>query len=338
MSSVVFFGNNKFSETSPDSEKDLQEVVKKNSKLLFGASTIYIDLKPRIETKAIGGSIPDGLLFDLKDIDSPEFYLVEVELEKHDFYRHIFPQITRFFAFFRNQKSQSALIEKTFSAIQSDKALEAEFKKFLKGREIFKFIKDTVEDSQNILLIIDEMKPELPEMVDTYTEWSKMVRIVVLKQYSYKDSTMLALTPGFEGIEVAEIAGERKGEDKVPYTEEYHLDGVNPRVKAAYEAIKAGMLQFKPTLRFNPQKYYISIVDKKNSSYITVRKKKLRITVMLPEATVRAAIKQHGVKTLSEGVRKFYGAGGQSCRVIVEDEANIGEVIQVLKMAVTRMK
>ena len=30
-------------------------------------------------------------MFDLKDPDNPEFYLVEVELAKHSFYNHIFP-------------------------------------------------------------------------------------------------------------------------------------------------------------------------------------------------------------------------------------------------------
>ncbi|GAI47967.1 unnamed protein product [marine sediment metagenome] len=40
------------------------------------------------------------------------------------------------------------MIEKTFPLIQSDKELENEFKQFLKGREIFKFVKDTIENSQ----------------------------------------------------------------------------------------------------------------------------------------------------------------------------------------------
>ncbi len=177
MSEVIFYNNEKYSEHSYSSEKEYEEVIRNNTKLLFGSSTIYIDLKTRIETISLGGSIPDGLLFDLKNIDSPEFYLVEIELAKHDFYRHIFPQVTKFFAFYRNSKAQNELIEKIFSLVQSDKALENEFKQFLKGKEIFKFIKDTIENSQNILIVIDEIKPELPEMTDTYTEWSKMFRI-----------------------------------------------------------------------------------------------------------------------------------------------------------------
>jgi hypothetical protein len=100
MSSVILYSTKKFTEFTYDNENDFEKLTKNNSKLLFGESTIYIDLKTRVDAKALGGSIPDGLLFDLKDVASPEFYLVEVELAKHDFYRHIFPQITKFFAFF----------------------------------------------------------------------------------------------------------------------------------------------------------------------------------------------------------------------------------------------
>jgi predicted transport protein len=337
MQAVVFHGGNRFTESSQASEKDFEELVRKNTKLLFGLSTIYIDLKTRIETISLGGSVPDGLLFDLKNIDSPEFYLVEIELAKHDFYRHIFPQITRFFAFYRNSKSQNELIEKVFALTQSDKELEKELKLFLKGKEIFKFIKDTIENSQNILLVIDEMKPELPEMIDTYTEWSKMVKTVVLKEYRCNDDKILSLTPDFESValgEISEVKTEEEATGKIPRTEEYHLDGVDPEVKDAYQIIKSRLLEFKPSLRFNPQKYYISIVDKKNFAYIYIRKKKLIITVMLPEDVVRNAVKHHKVDSESESVKKFYG--GECATVTVEDKSNLDEVIDVLKMLVIK--
>ena len=335
MTSAIFYSNNKFTEFTYTTEKDFEESIRNNTKLLFGVSTIYIDFKAKIDTQFLGGSIPDGLLFDLKDIDSPEFYLVEVELAKHDFYRHIFPQITRFFAFFRNPKGQNELIEKIFSVIQSDKELEGEFKQFLKGREIFKFIKDTIENSQNILLVIDEMKPELPEMVNTYTEWSKMVKILVLKEYRCIDDKILSLTPDFESVVLGEVPGPRPEEEvtgKIPHTEEYHLDGVDSKVKEIYQAIKSNMLEFKPSLRFNPQKYYISIVDRKNFAYIYIRKKKIRITLMLQESVVRGAVKNHKVESEPEGVRKFYG--GECATITIEDDSNLDEVIDVLKIPV----
>lgn len=334
MATVIFQNNNKYYEFNYTQEKDFEELIKNNTKLIFGSSTIYIDLKTRIDTISLGGSIPDGLLFDLKNIDNPEFYLVEVELAKHDFYRHIFPQVTKFFAFYRNSKAQNDLIEKIFSLTQSDKALETEFKQFLKGKEIFKFIKDTVENSQNILIIIDEMKPELPEMTDTYTEWSKMVRTVILKEYRHNSDAILSMTPEFESVALGEMVDDKEegGIGKIPKTEEYHLDGVESHVKDIYLNIKSQLLAFKPTLRFNPRKYYISIIDKKNFAFIYIRKKKINITVLLPESVIRNSIKHHKVESEVESVQKFYG--GECATIFVEDKSNLDEIIELLKMPI----
>jgi len=335
MSTVIFHNKSKLHEYAYTQEKDFEDVVRKNTKLIFGSSTIYIDLKTRIKTISLGGSVPDGLLFDLKNIDSPEFYLVEIELAKHDFYRHIFPQVTKFFAFYRNSKAQNELIEKVFSFTQLNKALEDEFKKFLKGKEIFKFIKDTIENSQNILIVIDEMKPELPEMTDTYREWSKMVRIVVLKEYRYDSGRILSLTPDFESVALGEISVVKEEEEvagKIPRTEEYHLEGVEPQVKEIYQTIKTSLLDFKPSLRFNPQKYYISIIDKKNFAYIYIRRRKINLTVVLLESVIRNSIKHHKVESESEGVQKFYG--GECATVVIEDKSHLDEVIDLLKMPI----
>ena len=88
---------------------------------------------------------------------------------------------------------------------------------------------------------------------------------------------------------MGEVTGEKVGEEagKVLRTEEYHLEGVDPIVKENYQTIKTSLLDFKPSLRFNPQKYYISIIDKKNFAFIYIRKKKQNITVVLPERVIR---------------------------------------------------
>ena len=182
------------------------------------------------------------------------------------------------------------------------------------------------------------MKPELPEMIDTYTEWSKMVKIQVLKEYRCMEDSILSLTPDFESIEVGELSTLKAGEDKtevgkgkVPYSEEYHLDGVDSKIKAIYQTIISQMMEFKSGLRVNPQKYYISIVAKRNFAYIRLRKMKVKIVIMLPEDIVRAKVKHHNVATLSEGVRRFYG--GDCCRVLIENDSNLDEVIETLKLA-----
>src|SRR3990167_10705056 len=172
----LFLSGKKFREYRYNKEDEFEYEVVSNSKLFFGHNSIYIDAKRKIQSKSFGGSIPDGFLFDLSDKDNPEFYLVENELSSHDFFNHIFPQITKFFAFYKNRQSQSDLVEKIFSIVNTDHNLKGEFKKYLGEREIFKFIKDTIDISQNILLIIDNDMSELPEIITTYADtWVKMV-------------------------------------------------------------------------------------------------------------------------------------------------------------------
>ena len=113
---MKLFSNNKiFHQFQFSLESDFEKEVVFNSKQFFGSNSIYIDAKRKIQTKNIGNSIPDGFLFDLSDKKNPEFYIVEVELAKHDFYSHIFPQITKFFGFYKNFKSQNELVEKIFN-------------------------------------------------------------------------------------------------------------------------------------------------------------------------------------------------------------------------------
>lgn len=335
MKSAIYFAGNKFSETKFTKESKFEDLIRNNYNLLFGEQTFIIDVKKRIDTKTFGGAIPDFLLFDLSDKRSPEFYLVEVELARHDFYSHIFPQITKFFAFFKNPDSQNDLINKIFTIINNDKEMRKLFKKAIGRREIFKFLKDTVEDSQNVLLLIDDEKPELPEIKETYPEtWEKIVQVLVIKEFRCGDDFILVSNPDFSTIGLIDsLAKVEKGKAAlIKYTESYHLDNVSDFVRKTYEKLKSELLEYEQRLKFNPQKYYISICDKRNFAYIKLRKKKLRVVVMKPEEEVERAISRNIINRLSEPVQKFYGR--PCCEVIIEKSGHLKELIDLLKSCV----
>lgn len=332
MRSAIYMNGNRFVESEFQYEKELEKIVQENSKVLFGEKTIFFDIKSKIDSKSLGGAIPDGFLFDFKDEENPEFYLVEVELKKHDFYKHMFPQITKFFAFFKNAKSRNNLIEKLFYFIRSSPELKSEFKKYLGRREVYKALKDTIENSQNILLIINDNKPELQEVFETYTDtWDKMVKVEILKQYTYNEKTIFTVNPDFEDIGFIEVPT-KEAEEK--YTERFHLEGVDGRIASTYEEIKGGMTKLDPAIKVNPQKYYISLRKNKNFAYIKPRKKKLHIVIMLPYETGSQLIKEHKLTQLSEGIQKFYG--GACFRVTLTDKANLDEALKALKEAYRR--
>ncbi|HNX82248.1 MAG TPA: hypothetical protein PKL77_08900 [Candidatus Omnitrophota bacterium] len=328
----IFQNKRKFVECSFSREDELEKTVIDNHKIFFGKNTIYIDAKKKIEAKALGGAIPDGFLFDFSDKDNPEFYIVEMELSSHDFYKHIFPQITKFFSFYKNPKSQDDLIEKIFTVVNSYKDLKKEFKKYLIEKEIYKFIKDVVENSQNILLLLDEDMPELPEIIETYSDtWGKMVKKLILKKFIYNNEVVYFLDPEFENIEYAYLEDSVKREirEESKYSEEYHLEDVTKEVKGAYSKIKCELHKLNKNLIFNPTKYYISIVHKRSIAYLVFRRKKIRLTVMLPEEVVRKRVKFHSVAHISDSVQRYWG--GPSCDLIIENSNNFNEIIQILK-------
>jgi hypothetical protein len=194
MQTALYFNNKRFTEKEFSKERELEDLMFQNSKSLFGQNSIIIEAKKKIENKTLGGTIPDAFLFDLNDPENPEFYLVEVELASHSFYNHIFPQITKFFAFYKNPVSQSELIEKLYSLVNADPGLKKQFKDLIGNKEIFKFIKDTLENSQNILLVLDNEKPELPEIINTYTDtWGKIVKLTLLKEYCNNGESIISL-------------------------------------------------------------------------------------------------------------------------------------------------
>lgn len=305
---VLFNENKKYYEFAYSKEEDIERDVIQNSQLFFGDKSIFIDAKRKIDSKFIGTTIPDGFLFDFSEPDNPEFYIVEVELSSHDFYKHIFPQITKFFAFFKNQQSQSELIDKLFSIINSDSNLKREFKKNIGEKEIYKSIKDIVENSQNILLVIDDEKDELPEIIDTYTDtWGKMVKLIILKKFYSGKEFLFSLNPDFRDIQFADADSIKRteSESESNYTELDHLDNVTDNVKNIYTLLKSKVISLNSNLIFNPQRYYISIRSDRNIAFIKVRKKKVRIIVMLPEDEVKNIIKSYPVVSLSAPVQKF---------------------------------
>ncbi len=323
----VFTTNRRLPEVTFQKEKDFEEEVFANSKLLFGEKTILLDTKTLLKGNLLGGTIPDGFLFDLSDETDPKFYLIEVELAKHSFNSHIFPQITKFFAFFKNQEQRQDLTGKLFEIISSDKKLRGLFKKHLGDQEIFKFINDVVENSQNILIVIDGEKGEISQMGEVYTDtWGKMVKHIVLRKYEDRKDTVYHLEPDFEILEI--VGDEKVAAERTSYDEEHHTDGVSENVVAIYRELKHRVLSINPELVINPTKSYISIKNDKNVAYIKMSKKKMNLIPMVPESTIRKHVKKYTVKSFPASVKKFWN--GDCADIVIEHGDGMDELINVL--------
>ncbi len=334
METVIYKNGIRYSEKKYNLETEFEKLVVENSKIFFGENTIFVDAKKKIDNNSFGGVIPDGFLFDFSDKKNPEFYLVEVELVKHNFFGHIFPQITKFFAFFKNPSSQGKLIEKLYSIFENDEELQQELKNKIGKKEIFKFFKDIIENSQNILLIIDGEKKELPEITKTYTDtWGKIVKLAILKEYianGNNKNSIYSLSPDFENIENIDIISENQNEikEKSEYSEQFHLEDINESTLTIYNELKEKLLKKIPSLDFNSQRYYISLRKERNFAFLKIQKKKIGIVAMLNEEKIREKISKHEITTLGEGVQNFYN--GPCAKIEIKNNRNIDEIINLL--------
>lgn len=332
---LIMIGGKKFAEVHYNLEEDFENDIFKQPQMFFGHKSILIPEKKKVGTKSLGGAIPDGYLIDLADSGSPEFYIIEVELAKHGFFEHIFPQVTKYFAFFKSNDKRRELVEKIYTTILADPGLKQSFEREIGTKEIHKFLSDIVEESQNILLIIDGEKEEVPETMATYTDtWAKIVSLMIVKKYSNDGSEAFSVDPAFEQMRISDIETLPEPTEEVIYSEDYHLENVENHVKEIYFKIRNELQELDQNLVINPTKYYISLGTKvgTKSEYICVvqfRKKKIRIVVFSKEQEVRGEVKHHVVVHLGETTQRFWNH--ESCEIIVDNEENIDEVISVLR-------
>jgi predicted transport protein len=328
---VIFKDNKYYTKYTYKTESEFETDVVENALVFFGKKAIYIDVKRKLTSKALGNSIPDGFLFDLKDIENPEFYIVEAELITHDFYSHIFPQITKFFSFFKNYETRRELVEKLYTIINFETSLKKQFKDMIGANELYKYLADMIENSQNILLVIDGEKKELPEIISTYTDtWGKVVKVQIVKKYINNSDVIFTMDPEFEAIEFSlfQSVGEIS-ETNDEIDEEYHLGAVKEETRIIYETIKARLLEHNSELIFNPQKYYISLINEKNVLFFKIRKKKIRIIPLIPFPTIQEKVKNYPIVELSESVQNFYN--GQCGAIDIDNLKNSDEIIELLK-------
>jgi hypothetical protein len=323
-------------------EDTFEQLVAANAQTIFGDKAIYIDAKKKLNTSFLGGTIPDGFLIDLSDKDDPQFYLVEVELQSHDFFRHIFPQITRFFAFYRDSKRCHRLIETLFELLKQDSTLTKKLKDAIGSQEIYKFLKDTVDNSQKILIVIDGVKPEFEEITDTYTDtWGKMVSIQIVNHFQRNTDNILMVEPPFQNLKFGDAvtpSPEKENLESSKYTQDFHLQSRPPEIIEIYKKLQQTFIDVKATLQFNPTKYYIGVLDSKQVAYIQLQKKKIRLIVLLEENKVKEILlsKHHNIRSHSESIQRFWGGVRPSCSVEIVDTNHWDEIQTLINWLVEK--
>lgn len=198
----------------------------------------------------------------------------------------------------------------------------------LTGEDIPGVIKQIIATNTSILVFSERNFMELTGVKQLYPQPWRQVHSIVIKRYTSNGDTYCNMAPAYNDLRRAKEK-QRAKREKVPVTEEHHLEGASDEVKSAYLKIKEELIKSNGSLQFNPQAYYIALKKDRNVSFFHFRRSKIDLVVKYPEKETRKLIKKHEVRSLKESIQKFWG--GTACSIILENSVHLQEIIGLLK-------
>lgn len=160
---IILIDGVKYILKNPDNEDDLEKIIEKNYKYIFGEESFYFNFKKKLKSKSGIGSIPDGYLIIFNS--TPEWYILEIELASHPLYDHIIPQLTKFNRGIEGVSTKKSLIDMFYDEIKTSPILEVRVKEKIGSGEVYKFISDLISDKPSIIIVINERTSELEEAI-----------------------------------------------------------------------------------------------------------------------------------------------------------------------------
>ncbi len=187
----LLFNNKIYNYYEYATEKEFEQVIVDKSAQIFGANSIYIDIKKRIGDSII--TIPDGYLIDFSFQADPRLYIIENELSSHDPYKHIGSQILKFAISYREtgRKIKAFLYEHLVTTAQLAFA-EAKIK-HSRYRNIDDFLESLIfEKPVAAIVVIDQSTPELENVLSQLTMDTD---IIEFQAFRFGDEFIYKYTP-----------------------------------------------------------------------------------------------------------------------------------------------
>lgn len=180
-------------------EADLESEVVKLQKELFGNNRIYFNIKKRIGIAGKVRNIPDGYLLDLTS-SKPRLFVVEIELDRHDTFRHIANQILQFSISFED--STTKIIDILVAAIRDSQDIEMRCTQYSDSHgfhNIDHLIGNLVRESPfEVLIIIDEASDVLQEVLKKFSFHVDVLELAAFE--NAKGKRIYQYSPFLEGL------------------------------------------------------------------------------------------------------------------------------------------
>ena len=310
--------------------KEVEQLVLRNSKVLFGYDTVLIPFPKKSRDTVETDFTPLALLLDVTRIDKPRLYVLDIMFLKHGFFITTFTKMNEFLAFLIDQASK----EKLYELLAKDKAVNTLLGAKMSKGDITRFLTGVCIGDPYLLLLTDNDEAPKFAFLDSYRgPWQK-VKPMLLKKYVSKGKIIVSMLPPFGSLLSSSNSEKKNMKERPPVSEAYHFEKTAPELKEVYEKIKAELLKVNGGLHFNPQRYYISVKNGRGLAFFHFSRKSISLVVMNPEKETRAKIKHHVIKTLTEKVQKFWN--GACCTIVIENSKNLNEVLYLLKALVKK--
>jgi len=169
-------------------EAELEAMVFEHYKEIFGENALLFS-KKKIKSPANIGTIPDAFVIDF---GSRKWFVVEVELSRHQVYEHIVAQITKFLNAVKSSESRQELAKMIYSRIKSDPYKKALLEVNGIKEDKFKEILEILETPPEIVVIIDELTEKVNEAIGLLSNaLSFNVKAIEFKTFKRENSHSL---------------------------------------------------------------------------------------------------------------------------------------------------
>lgn len=174
-------------------EAELERLVVQNSTQIFGLKSVYFDIKQKVESKA-KVRITDGLLLDLNNADDPKFWIVEIELSKHDLYKDVEPQVRGFLRSLNVEDTLKDIRNVLYEEFRKDRTKMKLVREVTGEEDVHFFIDKLLHRKAGVIVVIDSQTPQLAEIVEELSSANE-VHVVEFRTYSRGNRSLHIFTP-----------------------------------------------------------------------------------------------------------------------------------------------
>ena len=192
---MFIHNDQKFVETSFESERELEKVVEDHSEEIFGPSSLYLPKKLIRTTDGIG-TIPDGFTID---IEEQRWFIIEAELDRHSVWSHIAPQIAKQASAITQPESIKVLKNMATRQVKSDESLKQSFlEEGVDEIDIRKSLDDIFAREPIIGIPINRISGDLQNLVDLMRFDVRLWTVRKYREFDNPDNVMYELPEEYE--------------------------------------------------------------------------------------------------------------------------------------------